>query len=97
MLAYSQGSETQVCHRSYIIAAMIQSCALCFKNFQNGRQYKKFKNSKMERFQWKWIFTGIKTCCTILFPWERQPFWKNQPLKAQLHMPYDIPTGFHKV
>jgi hypothetical protein len=31
------------------------------------------------------------------FPWQRQPFWKNQPLKAQLHMPYDIPTGFHKV
>jgi hypothetical protein len=26
----------------------------------------------------------------------RQPFWKNQPLKAQLHMAYDIPTRFHK-
>jgi hypothetical protein len=22
---------------------------------------------------------------------------KNQPLKAQLHMAYDIPTRFHKV
>jgi hypothetical protein len=22
---------------------------------------------------------------------------KNQPLKAQLHMAYDIPTKFHKV
>jgi hypothetical protein len=21
--------------------------------------------SKMNRFQWKWIFTGSKTCCTI--------------------------------
>jgi hypothetical protein len=31
------------------------------------------------------------------FPWQRQPFWKNQPLKAQLHMAYVIPTGFHKV
>ena len=31
------------------------------------------------------------------FPWQRQPFWKNQPLKAQLHMAYDIPTKFHKV
>ena len=20
----------------------------------------------MKRFQWKWIFTGTKTCCTIL-------------------------------
>jgi hypothetical protein len=26
-----------------------------------------------------------------------QPFWKNQPLKAQLHMAYDIPTRFYKV
>jgi hypothetical protein len=26
------------------------------------------KNSKMKRFQWKWIFTGSKTCCTILRP-----------------------------
>ena len=31
------------------------------------------------------------------FPWQRQPFWKNQPLPAQLHMAYDIPTRFHKV
>ena len=49
-------------------------------------------------------------CCTYMyqvssiyvrpfwrFPWQRQPFWKNQPLKAQLHMAYDIPTRFHKV
>jgi hypothetical protein len=28
------------------------------------------KNSKMKRFQWKWVFTGSKTCCPI---W--QPFW----------------------
>jgi hypothetical protein len=31
------------------------------------------------------------------FPWQRQPFWKNQPLKAQIHMAYDITTRFHKV
>jgi hypothetical protein len=31
------------------------------------------------------------------FPWQRQPFWKNQPLKDQLHMAYDIPTRFHNV
>ena len=37
------------------------------------------------------------------FPWQRQQFFKNQPLfklKAQLHMAYDIPTTFtrfHKV
>ena len=26
------------------------------------------ENSKMKRFQWQWIFTGSKTCCTILWP-----------------------------
>jgi hypothetical protein len=31
------------------------------------------------------------------FPWQRQPFWKNQHLKEKLHMAYDIPTRFHKV
>jgi hypothetical protein len=31
------------------------------------------------------------------FTWQRQPFWKNQPLKKQFHMAYDIPTRFHKV
>jgi hypothetical protein len=54
-----------------------QSCALCFQNFDNGRQYKEqkkkkkiVKNSKMEKIQWKWIFIGSKTCSTI---W--RPFW----------------------
>ena len=31
------------------------------------------------------------------FPWQRQPCWKNQPLKAQLHMAYDNSTKFHQV
>ena len=29
------------------------------------------------------------------FPWQWQPFWKNQTFYAQLHMAY-IPTRFHK-
>ena len=33
----------------------------------------------------------------LAVPWQRQPFWKKQPLKAQLHMAYDIPTRFHQV
>jgi hypothetical protein len=33
----------------------------------------------------------------LSFPWQQQPFWKNQPLKAQLHMAYAISTRFHKV
>ena len=42
-----------------------------FKIFQmvaNIKIKKILKNSKMKRFQWKWIFTGSKTCCTILRP-----------------------------
>jgi hypothetical protein len=48
-----------------------------FENFPNGHRFKMaakikirkiVKNSKMKRFQWKWIFTGSKTCCTILQP-----------------------------
>jgi hypothetical protein len=31
----------------------------------NTKIKKMVKNSKMKRFQWKWIFTGSKTCCTI--------------------------------
>ena len=32
----------------------------------------------MKRFQWKWIFTGNKTCCTI---W--RPFWFAMAAKIQ--------------
>jgi hypothetical protein len=28
------------------------------------------KNSKIKIFPWKWIFTGSKTCCTILRPFQ---------------------------
>ena len=39
-----------------------------FKMAANIKIQKIVKNSKMKRFQWKWIFTGSKTCCTILWP-----------------------------
>jgi hypothetical protein len=39
-----------------------------FKMAANTKIKKIVKNSKMKRFQWKWIFTGSKTCCTILRP-----------------------------
>ena len=54
----------------------------------------------MKRFQWKWIFTGSKTCCTI---W--QPFWlamaailnpkwppkyKNPPIWAKFGFQVDL-------
>jgi hypothetical protein len=41
-----------------------------FKMATNIKKLKIVKNSKMNRFQWKWIFTENKTCCTIWWP-----FW----------------------
>ena len=43
------------------------------------------------------IFVFLNFLAFWPFPWQRQPFRKNQHLKAQLHMAYDIPTRFHKV
>ena len=41
------------------------------------------------------VFFNLLVFCP--FPWQRQPFWKkNQPLAAEHHMAYDIPTRFHK-
>jgi hypothetical protein len=47
----------------------------------------------MKRFQWKWIFTGSKTCCTILQPYrfamlailnpKWPPKYKNPPIWAK--------------
>jgi hypothetical protein len=80
-------------------------------NFQNGRHFKKatnikikkiVKNSKMKRFQWKWIFTGSKTCCTIWRPFwftmvailnpKWPPKYKNPPIwtKFGLQVDYDV-------
>ena len=53
----------------------------------------------MKRFQWKWIFTGSKTCCTI---W--RPFWiqngrqnkKNPPIwtKFGFQVDYDVANWY---
>ena len=76
--------------------------AFKFWNFQNGHQYKNFKNSKMKRFQWKWIFTGSKTCCTICRPFwfamaailnpKRPPKYKYPPIwtKFGFQVDYDV-------
>ena len=42
------------------------SCFGIFKMATNMKIKKIVKNSKMKIFQWKWIFTGSKTCCTNL-------------------------------
>jgi hypothetical protein len=61
---------------------------------------KKFvQNSKMKRFQWKWIFTGSKTCCTIwrtcwfamaaiLNP-KWPPIYKNPPIGTKFGFQVD--------
>jgi hypothetical protein len=58
------------------------------------------KNSKMNRFQWKWIFTGNKTCCTTWRPFwfamvailKWPPKYKNLPIWAKFgfHVDYDV-------
>jgi hypothetical protein len=56
----------------------------------------------MKRFQWKWIFTGSKTCCTILRPFwfalvailntKLPPKYKNPPIWAKFgfQVDYDV-------
>jgi len=74
-----------------------------FKMAANIKIKKIIKNSKRKRFQWKWIFTGSKTCCTI---W--RPFWfamaailnpkcptkyKNPPIWAKFGFQVDFDVG----
>jgi hypothetical protein len=61
-----------------------------FKMAANIKIKKIVKNSKMKRFQWKWIFTGSKTCCTIWRPFwfailnqNWPPKYKNPPIWAK--------------
>jgi hypothetical protein len=61
-----------------------------FKMATNIKIKKIVNNSKMKRFQWKWIFTGSKTCCTTLRPFrfamaailnpKWPPKYKNPPI-----------------
>ena len=56
----------------------------------------------MKRFQWKWIFTGSKTCHTILRPFwfamaailnqKWPPKYKNPPIwvKIGFQVDYDV-------
>ena len=43
----------------------------------------------MKRFQWKWIFTGSKTCCTI---W--RPFWIQNGRQNKKNPPIWTKFGF---
>jgi hypothetical protein len=60
------------------------------------------KNSKMKRFQWKWIVTGSKTCCTILRPFRfamaanLNPKYKNPPIWAKFgfQVDYDVANWY---
>jgi hypothetical protein len=73
-----------------------------FKMAANIKIKKIAKNSKMKRFQGKWIFTGRKTCWTILRSFrfamaailnpKWPPKYKNPPIWAKFgfHVDYDV-------
>ena len=77
-----------------------------FKMAANIKIKKIAKNSKMKRFQWKLIFTLIKTCCTILLPFRfamvaiLNPKWspkcKNPPIWAKFgfQVDYDVANWY---
>ena len=60
----------------------------------------------MNRFQWKWIFTGNKTCCTIWLPFwfamvailnqKWPPKYKNPPIwgKFGFQVDYDVANWY---
>jgi hypothetical protein len=55
------------------------------------------KNSNLKIFQWKWIFTGSKTCCIRLRPFQfamgaivnpkLSPSYKNPPDLGEIWFP----------
>ena len=77
-----------------------------FKMAANIKIKKIVKNSKMNRFQWKWIFTGSKTCCTIWRPFwfamvailnqKWSPKYKNPPIWAKFgfQVDYDVANWY---
>jgi hypothetical protein len=64
------------------------------------------KNSKINRFQWKWIFTGSKTCCITWWPFwfamvailnqKWPPKYKNPPIYAKFcfQVDYDVANWY---
>jgi hypothetical protein len=77
-----------------------------FKMATNMKIKKIVENSKMKRFQWKWIFIGSKTCSTILRPFrfamvailnpKWQPKYKNPPIlvKFGFQGDYDVANWY---
>ena len=71
-----------------------------FKMATNIKIKKIIKNSKMNRFQCKWIFTGSKTCYTIWRPFwfamlailnqKWPPKYKNPPIWAKFGFQVDF-------
>ena len=67
------------------------------------------KNSKMKTFQWKFIFIGSKTCCTILRPYwlamaailnpKWPPKYRNRRLWARFgfQVDYDVANWYPKL
>ena len=66
------GDPFETWHKNRTSLKVVLFVFKIFKMAANIKILKIVKNSK-NRFQWKWIFTGSKTCCSIL-----QPFYKIQ-------------------
>jgi hypothetical protein len=86
------------------LSSFINFClARCHGNGQNAKKNEKHKNDhsrllakqKLMKLDRNNIHMNKPKKSESVGQTLPQPFWKNQPLKAQLHMAYDNPTKFH--
>ena len=87
-------------HKNRLSLKVVLFVFKIFKMATNMKIKKIIKNLKMNRFQWKWICTGSKTCCTIWRPFSLvailnqkwPPKYKNSPFWAKFgfQVDYDI-------
>jgi hypothetical protein len=92
----------ETCHKNRSSLKVVLFVFKIFKMATNINIFKIVKNSKMNRFQWKWIFTGSKTCCTIcrlfwfamvaILNQKWLPKYKNPPIWAKFgfQVDYDV-------
>ena len=59
-------NSLQTWHKNRSLLKVVLFVFKIFKMATNIKIKKIVKYSKMKRFQWKWIFTGSKICCSII-------------------------------
>ena len=80
-------------HKNRSLLKVVLFVFKIFKMAANIKIKTTVKNSKIKRFPWKWIFTGSKTCCTILRPFQFAkwpPKYKNPPIWAKFGTSLDM-------